>query len=89
MPLGFAGAPLFRWGIEHWLSKRITLTFTPEITAALRSLVDATLREILKPAAWESLALFILGLVMILISVYLTYRTKKKRSTSLFHIRVT
>jgi hypothetical protein len=88
MPLGFAGAPLFRWAIERWLSQRITLTFTPEISASIRSVLDATLREILKPAAWESLALFILGLAMILTSAYLTYREKKHQRTSAPHIWV-
>jgi hypothetical protein len=78
IPLGFTGAPLFRWIVERWLSKRIALTLTPDIATSLRAILDATLREILKPAAWESLALFIIGLSMILISAYLTYREKNK-----------
>jgi hypothetical protein len=77
MPLVFACAPLFRWVIERWLSKRISITFPPEITASIRAVVDATLQEILKPAAWESLALFIIGLAMILFAAYLTYSEKK------------
>ena len=88
MPLGFAGAPLFRWIIEGWLSKRIALTFPLEITVSLRAVLDATLREILRPAAWESAALFLVGLVMIFISAYLSYRGQKKRSASAPHIRV-
>ncbi len=82
MPLGFAGAPLFRWVIERWLSKRISITFPPEITASIRAVLEATLHEILKPTAWESLALFIIGLAMILFAAYLTYDEKKKVAAS-------
>jgi hypothetical protein len=44
--------------------------------------VDAALSEILKPAAWESLALFIIGSAMILLSVYLTSVEKKRAAAS-------
>ena len=78
-PVGFIGAPFFRGMIELWLSSRhITLTLPREVAASIRAVVDATFREILKPAEWEGLALFIIGLIMLSISAYLTNREKKK-----------
>ena len=78
VPVGYGGAPLFRWVIERWLTKQITLTLPPEVAASIRAVVDATFREILKPVVWESLALFIIGLIMISIAGYLTSREKQK-----------
>ena len=82
IPLGLTGAPVLRRILEHWLSKRITLIIPPEIATTIRAVVDATMREILKPVAWESLALFIIGLTMILFSFYLTIREKNKAAAS-------
>jgi hypothetical protein len=78
MPLASAGAPLFRRVIERWLAGRIPLTLPLEIVTSIRAVADAALHEMLKPALWESLALFIMGLVMISTSVYLTGRDRKK-----------
>jgi hypothetical protein len=78
VPLGLTGAPLFRWLLERWLSQRIPVTFPTEVAVSLRMVVDAAFNKILKPAVWESLVLFIIGLVMILISIVLTYREKKR-----------
>jgi len=82
IPLGLTGAPVLRWILERWLSKRITLIIPPEIDTTIRAVADATLREILKPVVWESLALFIVGLIMILSSIYLTIREKNKAVAS-------
>jgi len=82
LPIGLTGAPLLRWVLESWLAKRFTLTLTTEISASLRSVLDAALREILKSVAWESVALFIVGLIMVLFSVYLAIREKNKVAAS-------
>lgn len=83
MLIGLAGAPLFRLTVEGMLSKRTTtLTIPPEVAASLRAVVDAALHEMLKPVAWESLALFIVGLAMIVVSFYLTRREKRKVAAS-------
>ena len=81
-PIGLTGAPLLRWIMERWLTKRFTITLTPEISASLRTVVDAALRQILKPVVWESLALFIVGLIMVVFSAYLTIREKNKIAAS-------
>jgi hypothetical protein len=81
-PIGLAGAPLLRWIMERWLAKRFTITLTPEISASLRTVVDAALRQILKPVVWESLALFIIGLMMVVFSAFLTIREKNKVAAS-------
>jgi len=81
-PIGLTGAPLLRWILERWLTKRFTITLTPEISASLRSVADTALREILKPVVWESLALFIVGLIMVVFSVFLTIREKNRIAAS-------
>jgi hypothetical protein len=78
LPLGLTGAPLLRWVIERLLSNRIPITFPPEFAASIRAVADASLSEFLKPVAWESITLFILGLAMFLLSVILTSREKPK-----------
>lgn len=80
--IGFSGAPLFRTLAERALSKNLTITLPPEIVSSIRSLVDASLREMLKPAGWESLAMFIIGLLMIIAAAYLAYLDKKKIAAS-------
>ncbi len=82
LPIGLTGAPLLRWVMERWLANRFTLTLTPEISASLRSVADTALREILKPVVWESLALFTVGLIMVVFSAYLTIREKNKVAAS-------
>lgn len=77
MPIGFLGAPLFRSLIERSVSRRVTLNMLSEIANALRGILDAALREMLKPVGWEAVVLFLLGLGMILIAVYLAKREKK------------
>jgi hypothetical protein len=82
LPIGLTGAPLLRWVMERWLNKRFTITITPEISASLRTVVDAALRQILKPVVWESLALIIIGLIMVVFWVYLAIREKNKVAAS-------
>lgn len=82
--LGFTGAPLFHWLIERWLSESINQSFPPDITASIRAVVDTSLREILKPVAWESLVLFIIGSVMVL-RAHLMNRDKDKVKPSKRH----
>ena len=69
--LSFFGAPFFRLLIERWLSERITLSFPLEITSPLSMLAEVALRQILLPAAWEGLGLFMIGLTMIFIQTFL------------------
>jgi hypothetical protein len=78
IPLNIIVAPFFRWIMEVWLSKHLTLSIPAEIAASLRTVVEAAFRDMLKPAVGESVVLFILGLAMIIISAILTFREKKK-----------
>ena len=78
IPLAFTAAPILRWVAERWISTWLPFTFPLAIVVSLRAVVDAAFSEILKPAVWESLAFFITGLVMILISAYLSIREKRK-----------
>ncbi len=80
--IGFSGAPLFRAGIERSLSKNLTISLPPEVVSSIRSLADAALREMLKPAGWESLAMFIIGLLMVIAAAILAYQEKKKIAAS-------
>jgi len=82
LPIGLTGAPLLRWVMERWLAKRFTIPLTPEISASLRTVVDAALRQILKPIVWESLVLLTVGLIMVLLSVFLSIREKNKIAAS-------
>jgi len=79
---GFAGAPLVRRLLENMIAKRAAISTPPEIADAIRSIVDAALRQMLKPAGWESLFLFIAGSSMVLISFYVTHREKNKIAIS-------
>jgi hypothetical protein len=82
MFVGFSGAPLFRSLIERSIARRTTFSMLPEIANAVRNILDATIREMLRPAGWEALLLFVVGLGMILVAVYLIYREKKKLAGS-------
>jgi hypothetical protein len=82
IPINIAIAPFFRWILEVWLSKHLTLSIPAEIAASLRKVVEAALRDMLKPAVGESVVLFFLGLVMIIISTIFNSRDKKKLLTS-------
>ncbi|SRR5581483_10210163 len=77
--IGFGGAPLVRRLFENMLAKRAATSMPLEIADAIRSIVDAAFRQMLKPAGWEGLFLFIAGLSMILISFYAARREKKAR----------
>jgi hypothetical protein len=79
MPVGFAGAPLFRRMVEQILSRRIKVSMPAELGVSIRAIVDAALREMLKPAGWESLALFLIGAAMVILAFYLTSREQKGR----------
>ncbi|HEX2696739.1 MAG TPA: hypothetical protein VHM28_03470, partial [Anaerolineales bacterium] len=68
MLIGFSGAPLVRGSLEKTISQRVSVSMPQEVGEAIRSVVDATLREILKPAGWESLFLFLAGSAMILLA---------------------
>ena len=76
--VGFSGAPFFRSLIERSVSRRAAINMPPEVADAVRGILDAALREMLKPAGWEALILFLLGLVMVLVAAYLTRREKAK-----------
>jgi hypothetical protein len=78
MLVGFSGAPLFRSLIERSISRRAAINMPPEIANAVRGILDAALREMLKPAGWEASVLFLLGLGMVLIAAYLTHREQEK-----------
>jgi hypothetical protein len=78
MLVGFSGAPLFRSLIERSISRRAAIEMPPEVANSVRGILDAALREMLKPAGWEALILFLLGLGMILGAVYLTHRKKEQ-----------
>jgi hypothetical protein len=82
MFIGFSGAPLFRAIAERSLSKNLTISLPPEVVNSIRSLADAALREMLRPAGWESLAMFIVGLLMAIAAAILAYREKKKIAAS-------
>ncbi len=82
MYIGFSGAPLFRAMVERSLSKNLTISLSPEVVSSIRSLADAALREMLKPAGLESAVMFIVGLLMVIIAFYLAYRDKKKIAAS-------
>ncbi len=76
--IGFGGAPLFRTMMERAVSKRLPIELPVEATDVIRRVVDASLREMLKPAGWEGLFLFIAGTCMVLIASYLKHREKEK-----------
>ncbi len=82
MFIGFSGAPLFRAMAERSLSKNLTISLPLEVVNSIRSLADAALREMLRPAGWESLAMFIIGLLMAIAAAILAYQEKKKIAAS-------
>jgi hypothetical protein len=82
MFIGFGGAPFFRAMAERSLSKNLNSSLPPEIINSIRALVDAALREMLKPAGWESVAIFIVGLLMIVLAAFLASRQRKKIAAS-------
>jgi len=76
--IGFGGAPLFRTLMELAISQRLPADLPVELTDTIRKVVDASLREMLKPAGWEGLFLFVAGACMVLIASYLKQREKEK-----------
>ena len=53
-----------------------------KVMDTIRKVVDASLREMLKPAGWEGLFLFVAGTCMVLIAAYLNHREKEKVEAS-------
>ncbi len=82
MVIGFSGAPWFRAMAERSLSKNLTISLPSEVVTSLRALVDAALREMLKPAGFESAALFLIGLLMVIVAGLLANREKKRIAAS-------
>ncbi len=80
--VGFGGAPLFRTIVESILTQRLSVNMPVEIADTIRAVMDATLREMLRPVGWEGLTLFVIGLVMVLVAVYLAGREKRKIAAS-------
>ncbi|MBI1856049.1 MAG: hypothetical protein HYR93_09350 [Chloroflexi bacterium] len=80
--IGFGGAPLFRALAERVISRRIPIDIPIEAANTIRSIVDAALREMLKPAGWEGLFLFIAGTSMVLIASYLAAKDQDRISAS-------
>jgi len=68
----FNGAAFLRLSAEGILFKQLPFVVPPVVSSTLGAFFDAALFEILKPAAWENLALCTIGLVMILISTFAT-----------------
>jgi hypothetical protein len=86
--IGFAGAPLFRRIMERIIAVRIPIDMPQEMLDAVNKVIDASLREMLRPAGWEGLFLFIAGLLMVLLAAFLANREKYKRSqaeTNIFY----
>jgi hypothetical protein len=77
MLVAFGGAPLFRGTVEQILSRRMTVSMPAQLAGSIRAIVDTALREMLKPAGWEFLALFIAGAAMLVAAYYLTGRAQK------------
>jgi len=80
--IGFGGAPLLRTMMERAISKRLPADIPLEVMDTIRKIVDASLREMLKPAGWEGLFLFVAGVCMVLIAAFLHLREKEKVKTS-------
>ncbi len=76
--IGFGGAPLFRTLIERAVSRQLPVDLPLEAVDTIRKVVDAALREMLRPAGWEGLFLFVAGTSMVLVAAYLTRREKEK-----------
>ena len=80
--IGFGGAPLLRTMMERAISKRLPADIPLEVMDTIRKIVDASLREMLKPAGWEGLFLFVAGVCMVLVAAFLHLREKGKVEAS-------
>ena len=80
--IGFGGAPLFRTMMERAVSQRLPVDMPLEVMDAIRKVVDSALREMLKPAGWEGLFLFVASTCMVLIAAFLHQREKEKVEAS-------
>jgi hypothetical protein len=80
--IGFWGSPLLRLLAERLLFKKMVATWPPEIVSSVRGIVDASLREVLRAAGWEALALSIIGLGMVLGQVILAHAQRKRLAAS-------
>ena len=82
MYIGFRGAPLFRAMVERSLAKNLAASMPTDVVSSIRSLADAALREMLRPAGWESLAMFIVGLLMVIGAAILAHSERRKVAAS-------
>lgn len=76
--IGFGGAPLFRTLMERAIARRLPADLPVEALDVIRKAADSGLREMLRPAGWEGLIMFVAGTCMALIAAYLHQREKEK-----------
>jgi hypothetical protein len=87
MPGTLLASPLMAWVFELLLPKSIAAIMPVGFSSSIRSVIQATLSEMLKPVFWESLVLFLTGF-MLLLSYYLARRQTKKVKASRATTRV-
>jgi hypothetical protein len=76
---GFGGAPVLRLAAEDFLARRVPISLPPELAQAVRGVVEAALREMLRPAGWEGLALGAAGLACLAAEFLITRREQARR----------
>jgi hypothetical protein len=76
---GFNGAPLFRPALENYILGRASSTIPPELSGAVRAVMDAVLREIFQPAGRQALILAGVGFLMLIIVLIISRVGKNRR----------
>jgi hypothetical protein len=76
---GFSGVPLFRTALENFILRRTQLTIPPELTDAVRTVMDDVLWKIFQPAGWQALILAGVGLGMLVITFLISQAEKNRR----------
>ncbi len=79
MLIGFAAAPYLGSFLPGYVLNNLLPSAPPEIVSSIGNVLAAALTEMLRPAGWQSLILFVSGGLMIVIERFLAGRARRSK----------
>ncbi len=74
IPASLISGPVLAWSFSAILQRNLSADLTPALASSIRSIVEATLREILQPAARQGLLLGIGGALLVVAALLIRRR---------------